>query len=89
MIYCRDDLTWRDNTLRLGSRELAHLVPDGKWPSMWRVRMPDGRLSDMANKAWAKEAAYALALRTLHSNQGHQEKPLEASPMRFDGEEAA
>jgi hypothetical protein len=89
MIYCRDDLTWRGDTLRLGSRELACLVPDGKWPSMWRVRLPGGRLSDMANKTWAKEGAYALALRILHSNQGHQETPSGASPMRFDGEEAA
>lgn len=74
-IYRREDLNWRRDTLRLDRRELACLVPDGKWSGMWRVKLANGRLTDMANKAWAKETAFALALRTLHAKQETQETP--------------
>jgi hypothetical protein len=30
------------------------------YPMMWRVRLPDGRLSAMANKSRAKVAAYSI-----------------------------
>jgi hypothetical protein len=33
------------------------VVPDSKWPNMYRVRSPDGTLSDMVNLARAKDAA--------------------------------
>jgi hypothetical protein len=26
-----------------------HIVPDPKWPGMYRIKRPDGSLSDMAN----------------------------------------
>jgi hypothetical protein len=29
---------------------------------MWRVRYPDGRLTDMANRSWAKDAAATIAI---------------------------
>jgi hypothetical protein len=32
------------------------LVPDATHPGMWRVRWPDGRLSDMTNLTRAKDA---------------------------------
>jgi hypothetical protein len=32
---------------------------------MWRVRLPDGRLSDMVNLTRAKDAAVALACKNL------------------------
>ena len=32
------------------------LVPDATRPGMWRVRWPDGRLSDMTNLTRAKDA---------------------------------
>jgi hypothetical protein len=53
-------LEWR---LYYGKRRtsLIHVVPDGKWPGMWRVRHADGRLTDMANLTWAKDAAVAMA----------------------------
>ena len=31
-------------------------VPDAAHPGMWRVRWPDGRLSDMTNLTRAKDA---------------------------------
>jgi hypothetical protein len=35
------------------------IVPDGKWPGMYRLRLPNGRLSDMVNLTRAKDAANA------------------------------
>jgi hypothetical protein len=32
------------------------IVPDPKWPGMYRVRRPDGSLTDMVNLTRAKEA---------------------------------
>jgi hypothetical protein len=40
---------------------LAWVVPDDRWPKMWRIRWPDGRSSDMVNLARAKDAAAVLA----------------------------
>ena len=37
------------------------VVPDEKYPRMWRVRSPDGRLSDMVNLTGAKDAARSWA----------------------------
>jgi hypothetical protein len=40
---------------------LARLVPDEKHSGMWRVVRRDGSLSDMVNKARAKDIAFGLA----------------------------
>jgi hypothetical protein len=40
---------------------MATIVPDKTWPGMWRVRMPDGHLTDMVNLTRAKDAAVALS----------------------------
>jgi len=44
-------LVWDGLDLRLGKRGrvLATVVPDNKYPKMWRVRSSEG-LSDLANK---------------------------------------
>jgi hypothetical protein len=35
----------------------AHAItPDGQWPGMYRIRQPDGSLSDMLNLTRAKDA---------------------------------
>lgn len=52
--------------VRRSGRPLATIVPDTEWPGMWRVRMPDGRLSDMVNLTRAKDAALSLALAVLN-----------------------
>ncbi len=44
-------------------RPLATVVPDTRWPDMWRIALPDGQLSDMVNLTRAKEAAVAIAER--------------------------
>jgi hypothetical protein len=47
-------------------RAMLHVVPDAKYPGiLWRVRHPDGRLSDMVNLSRAKDAARAIALAAL------------------------
>jgi hypothetical protein len=32
------------------------IVPDAKWPGMYRLRLPDGSLTDMVNLTRAKDA---------------------------------
>lgn len=45
---------------RIGSSELA-IEPDKKWPGMWRVRMPDGTLSEMTNMTRAKDLITSMS----------------------------
>jgi hypothetical protein len=42
---------------------LAEIIPDANWPGMWRVRWPDGSLSDLTNLSRARDAAIAIAER--------------------------
>ena len=62
-------LTWRrDGTgwvLFAGRRRFGRVVADSKYPEMWRSTLSGGRLSDMANLAWAKNAVLAAAEREL------------------------
>src|SRR6476646_11233675 len=68
-------LTWRKTAtgqslhLRNTGPALASLERDGRYPKLWRVRMPDGGLSDMARLEWAKEGALAMVLRVLNSKE--------------------
>ena len=48
---------------------LASIEPDTDWPGMWRVRLPDGRLTDMVNLSRAKDAALSLATMALNRQQ--------------------
>jgi hypothetical protein len=48
-------------TLFVGKRKLLQIERDAAYPQMWRVRLPDGSLSDMVNLARAKEAALDIA----------------------------
>jgi hypothetical protein len=68
-MYDRHDLRWDGNRLRLRSgRLLATLVADADWDGLWRVRMPDGYVSDMVNLTRAKDAAQLLALASLNAS---------------------
>jgi hypothetical protein len=77
----RANLIWDgDQLYRAGSRRpLLTLIRDEKYPCMWRVRMPDGRLSDIANRTWAKEAAAAIALSILKARETAREGRTEAT----------
>jgi hypothetical protein len=39
---------------------IVAIVPDAKWPNMYRLRFADGRLSDMVNLTRAKDALAAM-----------------------------
>jgi hypothetical protein len=66
-VYSYVDLKWRGRELRLKSgRLLATVEPDGKWVGMFRVRLPNGHLTDMVNLSRAKDAAISLACADLN-----------------------
>jgi hypothetical protein len=51
----------RSVTLRRNAPKLnPRIVPDAKWPAMFRLRLPDGSLSDMMNLTRAKDALAVL-----------------------------
>jgi hypothetical protein len=81
---------WRRRLLRWCGHQLyrpgsdvpvAEIAPDAKWPGMWRVRMADGRLSDMVNLTRARDAAMELAVAVLN-RQDSARHGVGASPMR-------
>jgi hypothetical protein len=74
-IVGRDRLEWRGDTLhRVRGRPVLLIVRDKAWPGMWRVRLPDGRTTDMVNESRARDAAMSTALAIL-SGRGVQETP--------------
>jgi hypothetical protein len=64
--YDSDDVYFDGLTLRFKTgRVVAVVVPDARWPDMYRVRIPGRDISDMANLSQAKDAAISLALAEL------------------------
>ena len=55
-IYATNELAWKGDRLQGGGLHVD-LVPDSKWPGMWRVKRQDGTFSDMVNRARARDAA--------------------------------
>jgi hypothetical protein len=71
-VFARSDLRWDGLKLRLGrGRVVGTVVPDAKWPGMWRVSC-GGKLSDMANLTRAKDAAKSIALAELNGAGGDE-----------------
>jgi hypothetical protein len=70
------NLSWRRDRdgwlLRAGRRRLGRVVPDQKHKGLWRSIRADGRLSDIANLSWAKNAVLAAAELELEF-EGHQQ----------------
>jgi len=85
-IVSHQALTWKGPVLYFQRRKMFEVVQDAKYPKMWRVRHPDGRLSDMVNLTRARDAATGLALAAL--NLKAEEPARRASPMRPDGNPA-
>ena len=56
---------WKGDDLHYGHRKLMRIVRDQKYPNMWRIEFPDGKLSDMVNRTRAKDAAMAHGLRII------------------------
>jgi len=78
-VYARVLLEWKGDTLRLRSGgPSVKIIRDDRHPGMCRVRLPDGRLSDMVNRARARDAARTILLGILNAH----ETAIEAPPMR-------
>ena len=67
MSSLRSNMHWEGGRLKF-RRQLSgySIVPDQKYPTMWRVRRPDGTLSDMVNRTRAKDAAMLMLGRDLN-----------------------
>jgi hypothetical protein len=52
------------------AKALARIVPDKVHAGMWRVVRPDGRLSDLLNRARAKDVACGMAESQLFVGEG-------------------
>ena len=59
-------------------RAIVYVLPDLTYPTMWRIRFPDGRLSAMANMSRAKDAALLHAAAILN-RPGQGAEPLAAA----------
>jgi hypothetical protein len=63
-----NDFRWQGDKLMLGTRNTGvKIIPDAKWPGMYRVEYPPGTISDMANLTRCKDAAIYLV--TDHLNK--------------------
>jgi len=68
-------LTWVGDELVYGRRTLLRIERDRVYPEMWRVRLPDGSLTDMVNRTRAKDAAVSIAHRLLNMSESLSEAP--------------
>jgi len=56
----KTEFVWKGNRLYIGRRYTGlELIPDEKYPQMWRVKYKD-TVSDMVNRTRAKDAAFAI-----------------------------
>jgi hypothetical protein len=70
-------LQWKGDSLLLDGRGRAvvRIAPDKSRAGMWRVELPDGRLSDMVNRTRAKDAAISLACAALGQREAVRPTP--------------
>jgi hypothetical protein len=64
-------LQWKGDALYLYGKGCAvvRIVSDKTYAGMWRVELPDGRLSDMVNRARAKDVALSIACDVLNQRE--------------------
>jgi hypothetical protein len=61
---------WKENRLYVDGRLSGYSIePDAKYSAMWRIKTPSGELSDMVNRARAKDAALAYLDRDLRARR--------------------
>jgi hypothetical protein len=72
MVDARSAAEWKGNRLYIGRKPTGYeVVPDEKYPDvMWRVKLPDGSLTEMVNRTRAKDAAFDMLDRDLRSGVG-------------------
>src|SRR5262249_59920462 len=74
-------LTWRKTAsghalyLRDRGKALATVEPDGQHAGMWRIHMPDGWISDLANLPRAREARNRLRSLRFKPERNGQKPP--------------
>jgi hypothetical protein len=56
----RRQASWQGDRLIFRRKAVAEVVRDKTYPTMWRVKLPDGSLSDMVNRTRAKDAAMSI-----------------------------
>jgi hypothetical protein len=78
-------LTWVGHELMSGRKTLLRIDRDEVHSEMWRVRLPDGSLTDMVNRTRAKDAAVSIALRFLEVSERLSEAPPTA-PNEFEAD---
>jgi len=68
-------MSWKGDKLYYLDRRSAYsIVQDGKYTQMWRVRRPDGSLSDIVNRTRAKDAVMLMLDRDLKAGPDGQGK---------------
>ena len=75
-------LGWKGDDLYFARRKLISVVRDEKYSNMWRVLFPDGRGSDMVNRARTKDAAVGHARRMVDPPQNRSDSASEGCPVR-------
>jgi hypothetical protein len=51
---------------------MVRVIPDGRWPDMWRMLWPDGQVSDMTNLSRIKDAASEICQRGPPARNGQR-----------------
>ena len=75
------------------TKPLAWVVPDERWPKMWRIHWPDGSISEMVNLSRAKDAAVVICLRSaashdsrmFHWEPAHRQEAIPGGPRALNG----
>jgi hypothetical protein len=81
----RRDAVWQDNQLIFRRRTVATIIPDQKWPGMWRVQLPNGHITDMVSLTRAKDAAYANAVSQIEQGLHGSARPRASASVRNFG----
>jgi len=69
-MYGNRNTRWEGDHLYISNRATGYsIVRDQRYPNMYRVRSPNGVLSDIVNRARAKDAAAARALAVLNMRE--------------------
>lgn len=72
-VYSGTALIWEGDRLLVRGGDdqslMAEIVPDDRWPGMFRVRRPDSSLTDMVNRTRARDAAKSVLLAILNSEE--------------------
>jgi hypothetical protein len=76
MVTFTQEMTWRGDKLLFRGRVSDYAVErDSKYPNMWRVRRPDGSLSDMVDRSRAKDAAMGELSRDFTASSAGRVRP--------------